>query len=123
VILVDSSIWIDHLRHTDEVLVDLLDREQVLVHPFVIGELAMGHLPSRHAILEDLRDLRHAIVADHEEVLRFVAEEPLFGLGLGYVDAHLLASARLTPGATLWTRDRRLAAAAERLSLAARVTH
>lgn len=94
-----------------------------MVHPFVIGELAMGHLPSRHTVLTDLRDLRHSIVADHEEVVRFVIEERLFGLGLGYVDAHLLSSARLTPEARLWTRDRRLAAVAERLALAARVTH
>jgi predicted nucleic acid-binding protein len=123
VILVDSSVWIDHLRRNDEIFIDLLDREQVLVHPFVIGELAIGNLRHREAVLQDLQDLTSVIVADDEEVMRFVEAEHLFGLGLGYLDAHLLASVRLTPETFLWTRDKRLMAAAERLSLAARVTH
>ncbi len=122
-ILVDSSVWIDHLRRGDEVLINLLDREQVLVHPFVIGELATGNLRPRAAVLEDLQHLRRSVVADDEEVLRFVEQERLFGLGLGYLGAHLLASVRLTPETALWTRDRRLWAVAERLSLAARLTH
>jgi predicted nucleic acid-binding protein len=123
VTLVDSSVWIDHLRRGDDILADLLDREQVLLHPFVIGELAIGNLRHREAVLQDLRDLPKAVVADDEEVIRFVEERRLFGLGLGYLDVHLLVSVRLTPEASLWTRDKRLAAAAERLSLAARVTH
>ena len=122
-ILVDTSVWVDHLRRAEEVLTDLLDREQVLTHPFVIGELALGHLRQRDAVLEALQDLHQAMVARDEEVLRAIEHERLFGLGLGYVDVHLLASVRLTPDASLWTRDRHLLAAAERLSLAARVTH
>lgn len=122
-ILVDSSLWIDHLRHPNEILADLLGRRQVVIHSFVIGELAVGYLSPRDLILEMLRDLDHVVTADDDEVLRLVERERLFGLGLGYVDVHLLASSRLTPGTWLWTRDRRLAAAAERLSLAARVTH
>jgi predicted nucleic acid-binding protein len=123
VILVDSSLWIDHLRHPSEILADLLGRRQVVIHPFIIGELALGHLSPRDLILEMLQDLNHVATADDAEVLRLVERERLFGLGLGYVDAHLLASSRLTPGTWLWTRDRRLAAAAEHLSLAARITH
>jgi predicted nucleic acid-binding protein len=123
VILVDSSLWIDHLRHPSEILADLLGRRQVVIHPFIIGELALGHLSPRDLILEMLQDLDHVATADDAEVLRLVERERLFGLGLGYVDAHLLASSRLTPGTWLWTRDRRLAAAAEHLSLAARITH
>jgi hypothetical protein len=123
VILVDSSVWIDHLRHADEILTDLLSRQQVVMHPFVIGELAICNLTSRAVMLQDLQDLGQVFVAHDDEVLRLIEQEHLFGLGLGYVDAHLLAAARLTPETFLWTRDKRLSAAAERLSLAARVTH
>ena len=122
-ILVDSSVWIDHLRRRDEILMDLLDRGQGLIHPFVIGELAMGTLRQREVVLQDLHDLDSVVVADDEEVMRLIEAERLFGLGLGYVDVHLLASVKLTPETLLWTRDKRLSAAAERLSLAARVTH
>jgi len=123
VILADTSVWIDHLRHTDEILTYLLSRQQVLTHPLVIGELAVGHLRPRDVVLKTLQELDRAIAARDDEVLRLIERERLFGLGLGYVDAHLLASVRLTPGTFLWTRDKRLSAVAERLSLAARVTH
>jgi hypothetical protein len=123
VILVDSSVWIDHLRRGDEVLTDLLDQQQVLMHPFVIGELALGHLQPRDVVLRMLHDLDWVIVARDDEVMRLIEHESLFGLGLGYVDAHLLTAARLTPGTLLWTRDKRLSAAAEKLLVAARVTH
>jgi predicted nucleic acid-binding protein len=123
VILVDSSVWIDHLRRADEILTDLLDREQVLMHPFVLGELALGHLRQRDVVLEALQDLHQATMARDEEVMHVIERQRLFGLGLGYVDAHLLAAVQLTPQASLWTRDKRLLAAAERLSLAARLTH
>jgi predicted nucleic acid-binding protein len=123
VILADTSVWIDHLRRTDEILTDLLNRQQVLAHPLVIGELAIGHLRPRDVVLKTLQELDRAMAARDDEVLRLIERERLFGLGLGYVDAHLLASARLTPGTLLWTRDKRLSAVAERLSLAARVTH
>ncbi len=89
------------------------------MHPFVLGELALGSLRQRDVILTSLRDLPQASVATDEEVLQFIAERRLFGLGIGYVDAHLLAAARLTVGATLWTRDARLLGAAAQLELAA----
>jgi predicted nucleic acid-binding protein len=123
VILVDTSVWVDHLRQSDERLVALLERELVLVHPHVIGELSLGSLRQRDAMISDLMDLPPSNVASDDEVLRFIARETLYGTGIGYVDAHLLAATRLTAGATIWTRDRHLLAAAERLSLAARLSH
>jgi predicted nucleic acid-binding protein len=123
VILVDTSVWIDHLRRPDDMLTDLLEQEQVLMHPFVIGELALGSLRRRSVVLESLQDLRQAMVAQDHEVMRLIDRRSLFGLGIGYVDVHLLAAVQLTPNASLWTRDKRLAAVAEQLSLAARLTH
>jgi len=92
------------------------------MHPFVIGELALGHLRRRAVILATLRDLPQATVAHDDEVMRLIGQHTLFGIGIGYVDVHLLAAMRLTPGVSLWTRDKRLSAIAERLSLAARLT-
>jgi predicted nucleic acid-binding protein len=103
-------------------LAALLEDELVLVHPHVIGELFLGQLRQRGA-LSDLMDLPLANLASDEEVLHFIEQERLFGIGIGYVDAHLLAATRLTAGATLWSRDRRLQAAAEKLALAARLFH
>jgi len=117
-ILVDSSVWIDHLRRNDATLRDLLNNSQVLSHPFILGELAMGSLRQRVVILGALRDLPQAMVADDEEVVGFIDRHRLFGLGIGYVDAHLLAATRLTAGASLWTRDKRLRDVATRLRLA-----
>ncbi len=122
-ILVDTSIWIDHLRHIETGLVGLLQSGQVLGHPFVIGELALGQLRQRDVVLDALAGLPQAGVAHDDEVRRFIGQQALFGLGIGYVDAHLLASVRLTPDAMLWTRDKRLQSAAERLSLAAGSLH
>ena len=118
-ILVDTSVWVDHLRARERTLVHLLETGQVLTHPFVIGELALGNLRQRGAILGSLRVLPQAILAAEHEVLDFIERHRLFGIGIGYVDAHLLAAARLTPATTLWTRDKRLRAAASKLSLAA----
>ncbi|MCC6946452.1 MAG: PIN domain-containing protein [Bradyrhizobiaceae bacterium] len=118
-ILVDTSIWVDHLRRIETTLVRLLEDGRVITHPFVIGELALGQLHQRDLILRTFHDLPKAIVADDREVLDFIDRERLFALDIGYIDAHLLASARLTPGASLWTRDKRLAKAAQQLSLAA----
>jgi predicted nucleic acid-binding protein len=117
VILVDTSVWIDHLRREEPLLVALLERSDVLVHPWVVGELALGNMRNRDEVLALLGDMPQAPVAEHEAVLAFIAEEKLHGLGIGLVDAHLLASARDTPGTLLWTRDRRLAGVAERLAL------
>lgn len=117
-ILVDTSVWVDHLRAEDRALAHLLERGSVLAHPFVIGELALGNLRLRDVVLGDLRDLPQAIVPSEREVLQFIAYYALFGLGIGYVDAHLLAATRMTPEASLWTRDRRLHAVAGRLGLA-----
>jgi predicted nucleic acid-binding protein len=123
VILVDTSVWVDHLRTGDAMLQDLLDRYRVLAHPFVIGELGLGSIPQRAATLLQLRRLPSALVARHDEVMRLVDEQRLYGLGLSYIDAHVLTATRLTPGASLWTRDKSLSAAAKKLSVEARVTH
>jgi predicted nucleic acid-binding protein len=118
VILVDTSVWVDHLRTGDRVLGQLLDSGGVLGHRFVTGELALGNLRERDLVLSALRELPQATVASDDEVLHFIDRQALFGLGIGYVDAHLLAAVLLTLGAKLWTRDKRLQAAATQLGLA-----
>jgi predicted nucleic acid-binding protein len=110
-ILVDTSVWIDHLRFRNRTLISLLEREEVLTHPFVIGELACGRLRNRQQILELIGRLPATRVADHDEVLAFVERQRLFGQGIGWVDAHLLASTLLSH-ATLFTLDRRLSSVA-----------
>jgi predicted nucleic acid-binding protein len=110
VILVDTSVWIDHLRGGDAALAELLEGGLVLSHPFVIGELALGALRQRDIVLDSLQALPRAVVASDGEVLGLIDRLNLHGQGIGYVDAHLLASVRLTAGASLWTRERRLAA-------------
>jgi predicted nucleic acid-binding protein len=117
VILVDTSVWVGHLRANDSQLEALLEQGEVLCHPFVAGEIGMGSLRQRKVVLEALKALPQATSATDSEVERFVADQQLFGLGIGWVDAHLLASARLTPGARLWTLDKRLRQAANRLGL------
>jgi predicted nucleic acid-binding protein len=119
VILVDTSVWIDHLRKGESRLRVLLESGHVLSHPFVIGELAMGSFKQRGVLLQELRNLPQATVAYDDEVLGFGTTKALFGLGIGYIDAHLLAAAKLTPGTFLWTRDRRLREVATKLDLAA----
>ena len=91
-----------------------MNRNRVLIHPFVIGELALGTMRQRTIILGTLQDLPPADPATDDEVLHFIDRNGLHGSGIGYVDAHLLAAIRLTPGTALWTRDRRLAAVAEK---------
>ncbi|TWB20473.1 hypothetical protein FBZ89_107184 [Nitrospirillum amazonense] len=117
-ILVDSSVWIDHLRAGEPTLADLLSKRQVLTHPFVVGELALGSLRQRDVVIASLQDLSEAVVAYDEEVMQFITQQNLFGLGIGYIDAHLLVAVRLTPGALLWTRDKRLNGLAQRFSVA-----
>ncbi|QRM32157.1 type II toxin-antitoxin system VapC family toxin [Microvirga sp. VF16] len=121
-IIVDTSVWIDHLKSSDPVLADLLGKGRVLAHSFVTGELALGGLRQRRTVLESLRDLPQATVASDDEVMMLIEREQLYGLGIGFVDAHLLAAVRLTLGALLWTRDRRLRQAAMRLGLSADFT-
>lgn len=118
-ILVDTSVWIDHLRAGLPTLSHLLDGGSVLGHPWVTGELALGSLGRRPEVLGLLANLPQATVATPNEVLTLVERHELFGLGIGYVDAQLLAATRLTPDARLWTNDRRLTAAATRLGAAA----
>ena len=122
-ILVDTSVWVEHLHTGNEELAALLDGGEALVHPFVIGELALGNLRPRDPFLRDLRDLPQAIVAQDEEVLRLINRQALFGRGIGYVDAHLLAAARLTADTRLWTRNRRLQAVAAELGVVAALSH
>jgi predicted nucleic acid-binding protein len=119
-ILVDTSVWADHLGKKDRVLSGLLEEGEVLVHPFVIGEIAMGNLPNRRIVLAMLGNLPQAAIAMHTEVMDFIEKHSMAGMGIGYVDAHLLASAKLTPQCLLWSRDKRLDAAALKLGSAYR---
>ena len=116
--LVDTSVWIDHLRVSDRRLVTLLLEEQVLSHPFVIGELACGSMKRRGEILGLLQHLPQIAAVPNPEVLVFVERRALMGKGLGWIDVHLLAST-VASGHTLWTRDKRLADAAQRLGVVA----
>ncbi len=115
-ILVDTSVWIDHLRRGEGELETALEREQVLMHFFVVGELACGNLKNRGEIFALLQKLPKAMLASEAEVLHLIEDRNLMGRGIGYLDVHLLASAALTE-ARLWTRDRRLNAAAGELNL------
>lgn len=115
-ILVDTSVWVDHFSDPDPDMIRLLEADKVLAHPFVIGELAMGSQPKRD-LLKHLFKLKQTVLATDPEVLHFVAIHNLHGVGIGYLDAHLLASVQMTPDTMLWTRDKRLAAVAANLSL------
>jgi predicted nucleic acid-binding protein len=116
-ILVDTSVWIDHLRRSESELMVSLEGTMVLGHPLVIGELACGNLNKRTTIIELLRRLPSAIEATHEEALMFIERHELMGRGIGYIDALLLASAALGGDTLLWTRDRRLHRVAQSLGL------
>jgi predicted nucleic acid-binding protein len=118
VILVDTSVWIDHLHVSEPRLVTLLLEEQVLGHPFVLGELACGSMKRRSEILGLLQHLPQIAAMSHPEVLVFVERRALMAKGLGWIDVHLLAST-VVSGHTLWTSDKRLADAARRLGIAA----
>jgi predicted nucleic acid-binding protein len=121
IVLADTSIWIDHFRRGDLKLAQFLDRGDVVMHPFVIGELALGHVPKFAEMIDDLQTIPKAIVANADEVLIFISDRKLSGSGIGYVDAHLLAAAALGPETLVWTRDKRLNAVAQSLSLAAKI--
>lgn len=115
-VLVDTSVWVEHFRKGRAELELLLDNGQAMCHAFVIGELACGNLGNRSQILSLLNTLPRAYPAEHEEVLEFVEQHRLMGRGLGYIDMHLLASAKLT-NVSLLTLDKRLAAVSESLGL------
>lgn len=117
-ILVDTSVWIDHLRTGRSTLARLLEDGFVLGHPWVVGEVALGHLSQRQEVIRLMGSLPQATVATSTEVLTLIDRHRLYGLGIGYVDAQLLAATQLTADAALWTADRHLAAAASRLRCA-----
>jgi predicted nucleic acid-binding protein len=112
VILVDSSVWIDHFNKSDSHLIEILDQSEVSVHPMVIGELALGGIRDRGTVLDLLDDLPFAENASHPEVMALIETRQLYGRGLSFIDAHLLASAAISPETSLWTRDKRLRSAA-----------
>jgi predicted nucleic acid-binding protein len=115
-ILVDTSVWVDHFRHQSHALSALLDEGRVACHPFVIGEVALGALKNRTEILASLAELPAAPAADHGEVLSMIERRALAGTGIGWVDAHLIASTLVAHG-RLWTVDRRLGEAARTLGI------
>ena len=106
-VLVDTSVWVFHLRDGDVGLEKLLNDGEVVCHPFIVGELACGNLKNRHEILTYLQSLPMAILAEEEEALKFIENNQLMGKGLGYIDVHLIASAVLTD-VPLWTLDKTL---------------
>lgn len=116
-VLVDTSVWVDHFRHNNSALVNLLGLDLVLTHPLVIGEIACGTPPNRIQTLADLFKLQQTQQASVSEVMDFIQGKQLFGLGCGLVDLMLLSSALITPGVELWTLDKRLDTLAERLSI------
>jgi predicted nucleic acid-binding protein len=115
-VLVDTSVWVEHLREGTIGLEELLDDGQVICHPFIIGELACGNLKNRDEVLSLLQALPMAIQVEHEEVMQFIENNNLMGKGLGYIDMHLLASAILTK-VPLWTHDRKLKEISSKLNL------
>ena len=117
-VLVDTSVWVDFLGKGHAVLQQLLEDGEVFVHPFVVGELALGRRSRRSDLISRLNRLPQARVATHQEILVFIDHHGLAGSGLGYVDAHLLASTLLTAPVRLLTRDRKLVAEARRLAVA-----
>lgn len=117
-VLVDTSVWIDHFRKNDNLLVTLLNNHRVLMHSLIRGELACGHLRHRLQILTLLKHLPHVSEVTHDEALTFMDNKQLMGRGIGFVDVHLLAATVLTPGARIWTRDNRLSVVAQSLEIA-----
>jgi hypothetical protein len=116
-ILVDTSVWIDYLRHGNGRLVALLGKSEVWTHPFVIGELACGNLANRSELLMLMSNLPRLVTATEVEVLFYIEQHRLMGRGIGYIDAHLLAASALASSVMLWTQDRRLARVADELGL------
>ena len=115
-ILVDTSVWIDHLRNGNRQLVNLLNDGDVICHPFIVGELACGNIKNRKEVLSLMQSLPTAIQASHQEMLKFIEIKKLMGKGLGYIDAHLLASTFLS-NVTLWSLDKKLSEIALRMKV------
>jgi len=122
-VLVDTSVWIDHLRNKDEPLISLLKQNQVLMHPMIRGELACGCLHNRDQLLSLLKNLPQMPEATHDEALYCLEKHTLMGKGIGFIDLHLLASTFLAQNALLWTRDRRLNKLAQALNVSWKPTH
>jgi predicted nucleic acid-binding protein len=120
-ILADTSIWIDHFRRSNFQLAQFLDHGDIVMHPFIIGELVLGKVAKIAEMIEFFQLLPKTIVASADEILDFIAKRKLSGSGIGYVDVHLLAAAALMPETLVWTRDKKLRAAAQALSLAAEI--
>ena len=114
--LVDTSVWVDHFRHGVDGLRVLLERGEVLCHPFIIGELASGSIANRVEVLSLLRALPESMIADHDEAMHFLHERHLHGQGVGWIDVHILTSASLSKS-KLWTRDHALKRAAEKMGI------
>ena len=115
-ILVDTSVWIKHLRESDKNLIQLLEQGLVACHPFIIGELACGGIKNRHEIINRLNDLPSTDILDHYEIMEFIEYRKIMNKGIGYVDVHLLGSA-LVSEAPLWTLDKSLKKIANQLSI------
>ena len=122
-ILADTTVWIDHFRATDPNIERLVDRLELYMHPFVIGELAMGSIADRQRAISAWREFPMAKVLRHEDLLALVEQHRLYSRGIGYTDANLLASVLTTSGMQLWTRDKRLFGLASEMGVAARVDH
>jgi predicted nucleic acid-binding protein len=118
VILADTSIWIDHFRRGSPELARVISADQLLVHDAIIGELALGSIRDRAVVLDFLAKQRHIAAATHAEVMAMIATRGIHSMGIGYTDAHLLASALIEQGARLWTNDRRLSDAARNVGVA-----
>ena len=118
-ILADTSIWVDHLRRNDPQLANLLLAGQIILHPFIVAELALGSLHNRQKLLNELDALHSARVAQIDEVRHMIEAHSLYSKGIGLTDAHLIASCLLTPGTLLWTRDGNLKKVAQALKIAA----
>jgi predicted nucleic acid-binding protein len=117
-IIVDTSVWVDHFKHRDPSLIELMTASNVGLHPYVLGELTLGGLPTHGAVFDRLVSLAQPGVASPVEIVAFISWAKLAGTGVGYVDAHLLVSARMTANARVLTKDKRLNAEAKRLGLA-----
>lgn len=121
-ILVDTSVWVDHLHRPETMLSNLIAADQCVLHPFVLAEIALGNLPRWDQTVTKLRKLRSMDPLPPPDLLQAIQDLSMQGSGLGLVDAHLLAAAVSRPGMLLWSRDRRLAARAEALSLRAELS-